>query len=73
MSDISNEEAVGVRLVAADANRSPSRGGVDGSMVNAEIDLTIVGIDQALAAGGRLGLIGDVAMSGVRAGKEAEG
>ena len=73
MCDISNKEAVGVRFVAADANRCPSRGGVDGSIVNAEIDLAIVGIDQALAAGGRLGLIGDVAMGGVGAGIEVEG
>lgn len=73
MRDISNKETVSVRFVAADANRSPSRGGVDGSIVNAEIDLTIVGIDQALAAGGRFGLIGDVAMGRVGAGIEAEG
>ncbi len=73
MRDISNKETVSVRFVTADTNRRPARRGIDGSMVNAEIDLTIVGIDQALAAGGRLGLIGDVAMSGVGAGIEAEG
>ncbi len=73
MCDISNEEAVIVRFVAADTNRRPARRGIDGSMVNAHIDLTIIGIDQAFAASGRLGLIGDVAMGGIGARKEAEG
>ena len=73
MRDISNEEAVIVCFVAAHTNRRSAGRGIDGSIVNAHIDLAIVGIDQALAAGGRFGLIGDVAMGGVGAGIEVEG
>lgn len=73
MGDVGNEEAVSIGFVAANSNGGPACRGIHGGMVNAEINLTVVRVDETLARSGGLRLIGYIAMSGIRARVEAEG
>ena len=70
MGDVGDEETMRIGFVAGDANGVAAGGcGVQGGVINAHVDLVVVGVDKALALGCALGLVVDPATGWVSVGE----
>lgn len=65
MSNVCNEQAVSIPFIACQADGSSTRAGIYGSVIDAEIDLTVVGVDKSSALSCGLRLVGDIAVRGI--------
>ena len=72
MCDVRDEKSMGISGVGADADGCSAAGRIYRRMVDAKVDLAVVGIDQACCRSGGLGLIRDEPVCRVAAGVKVE-
>lgn len=72
VSDICNKQSMLEGLITGYADRGSATGGVHGGIVNAEIDLPVVGVDESGGGGSGFGEVVDETAGGVSASEEVK-